>query len=732
MKHEGHGDSEDEFFERLEKEMGDTDPAESAPDSRKRWFGGKTPDAEPDSEPTEDDPAKVVNVDRPGGPSGPTLIDRVRGAKRRPVIPKWAQSVAELKQAGKGVANYAGHIASYHAIRTPWYATRLLLQSPLGAARFVGESMRWMKDAEGDVFRKEAAAHADIDRYLKLSRQRDRRVRWRAVVGLAASIMGVTTAFALYVLAPNWLLVMVGASTALALGWLGQSADEPVIHRSVDIPKVTKLTSDIVLRALGSLGIPAINQAQSRGESGFNFTAPITRDGPGWLAEGDLPYGVTVTDVADRREKLASGLRRPLGCVWPESVPDEHTGRLRLWVGDQDMSQVATAKWPLATSGSVDLFKSVKWGTDQRGRWVGITLMFIAGIIGAIPRMGKTFLLRLLMLIAALDVRAEIHTYDLKGTGDLDSVGDRVAYRHRAGEEIEDIEYAIADMRELQGELRRRAKVIRSLPRDLCPESKVTTELASRKSLGLHPIVIGVDECQIWFEHSKYGSEFKEICTDLVKRGPATGIVLLLATQRPDKDSIPTAISANASARWCLKVMGQIENDMVLGTGSYKRGVRANMFAWGDKGICYFLGEGADARIVRSAFIDAVEADRIALRARALRERAGTLAGHALGEQSETEPVTANDVLRDVLAVVPAGEPKVWSETLLSRLVELRPEIYGEWTLEQLAAALKPHGIRTGQVWGTAEDGKGVNRRGIKRADLVKAIAERDGRAEAA
>ncbi|MGX1975472.1 cell division protein FtsK [Streptomyces kronopolitis] len=732
MNHEDNEGSEHDLFAHLEKEMKDAASGGSAFHFINRGPGKPDSGTEPDPEPTEADPSKVVNVDRTGGPSGPTLMDRVRGAKRRPVIPKWARSVDEFKQAGRGVVKYAWHIASYHAIRTPWYATRLMLQAPLGAARFVGESLRWMKDAEGDVFRKEAAAHADIDRYLKLSRQRDRRVCWRTAVGVAASIMGVTTALALYVLAPDWLLATLGASAVLALGWLGQPADAPVVHRSVEIPKATKLTSDIVLRALGSLGIPAINQAQSRGEDGFNFTSPITRDGPGWLAEGDLPYGVTVTDVADRREKLASGLRRPLGCVWPESVPDEHTGRLRLWVGDQDMSQTTTAKWPLATSGGVDLFKPVKWGTDQRGRWVGITLMFIAGIIGAIPRMGKTFLLRLLLLIAALDVRAEIHTYDLKGTGDLDSVGDRVAHRHRAGEEIEDIEYAIADMRELQGELRRRAKVIRSLPRDLCPESKVTTELASRRSLGLHPIVIGVDECQIWFEHSKYGAEFKEICTDLVKRGPATGIVLLLATQRPDKDSIPTAISANASARWCLKVMGQIENDMVLGTGSYKRGVRANMFAWGDKGICYFLGEGADARIVRSAFIDAVEADRIALRARGLRERAGTLAGHALGELPDVEPVHASDVLSDVLAVVPAEEPKVWSETLLGRLAELRPEIYGEWTLEQLAAGLKPHGIRTGQVWGTAEDGKGVNRRGIKRADLLKAVAERDGSAEAA
>lgn len=81
--------------------------------------------------------------------------------------------------------------------------------------------------------------------------------------------------------------------------------------------------------------------------------------------------------------------------------------------------------------------------------------MYIAAVIGAIPRMGKTFLLRLLLLIAALDVRAELHTYDLKGTGDLDPVGEAVSHRHRAGEDDEDIEYALADMRELQEELRR-------------------------------------------------------------------------------------------------------------------------------------------------------------------------------------------------------------------------------------------------------------------------------------
>ncbi|MFI5703645.1 cell division protein FtsK [Streptomyces xanthochromogenes] len=745
MKHEDSNDPERELFDRLEREM---DPGSAEPEVQakadldagggsvfdfvKRRRNGSKDEPDTSDSTDETDPDDIIMVDLPGGPTGPGLLDRAFGAKRRAVVPAWARSWREFKKAGRGVAAYGWHVATYHAVRTPWYTARLLLQAPRGVARFIGDTMTWTVDGEGEPLRQVAASKADIESYLKLSRQRDRRVRWRTVVSIGGMVVGLSTALSLFVLAPNWLLLLVGSVTTMAMGRLGQAADNPVIHRAVEIPKATKLTSDIVLRALGALGIPAINQAQTKGGPGFFFTSPITRDGPGWLAEGDLPYGVTVTDVIERRDRLASGLRRPLGCVWPEPVPDEHTGRLRLWVGDQDMSQSKQEAWPLEKGGGVDLFKAVDWGTDQRGRWVGVTLMFIAGIIGAIPRMGKTFLLRLLLLIAALDVRAELHTYDLKGTGDLDAVGDRVSYRHRAGEEDADIEYAIADMRELQGELRRRAKVIRSLPRDICPESKVTTELASKRSLGLHPIVVGVDECQVWFEHPKYGAEFKEICTDLVKRGPATGIVLLLATQRPDKDAIPTAISANASARWCLKVMGQIENDMVLGTGSYKRGVRANMFAWGDKGICYFLGEGADARIVRSAFIDAVKADVIALRARSLRERAGTLAGHCLGEQPAADPGTQYDLLTDLLAVVPSAESKVWSESVLSLLADLRPDVYGQWTAEQLAAAIKPYGIRTTQVWGITEDGKGANRRGIKRADLLKAAAERDGKSEAA
>nr|WP_249375068.1 cell division protein FtsK [Streptomyces sp. I05A-00742] len=677
---------------------------------------------------TAQDLDAAVMVDGPGT-AGPGFMARITGAKRRPVVPSWMRDRAELKTAATWAVGHYSHVTAYHLWRSPLYTARLTLQAPRGAARFVGGTMRWVTDSEGDPVRLAAIRREDVGEYLKLSRQRDGRVRLRTLVAVLASFIGLGATLALYVLAPGWLQAVSLGTLVLALGYLGTPADDPVITRAVEMPKTQKLTSDIVLRALGALGIPAINQAQSKGRDGFVFTTPITRDGPGWRAEGDLPYGVTVTDVIDRRERLASGLRRPLGCVWPEAVPEEHTGRLVLWVGDQDMSKAKKPVWPLLKSGSVDLFKPAPYGTDQRGRWVDVTLMYISGIIGAIPRMGKTFLLRLLLLVAALDPRAALHVFDLKGTGDLGPL-ERVAHSYRPGDEDEDIDYALAVLRGVREELRRRAKVIRNLPRDLCPESKVTSELAGNKSLGLHPIVIGADECQVWFEHPKHGKELEEICTDLTKRGPALAITLLLATQRPNAQSLPTGISANASNRWCLKVMGQLENDMVLGTSAYKRGVRATMFAWGDKGIHYFVGEGADARIVGAAYIDAPEADAVAVRAYELREAAGTLTGHALGEDPVAESAASFDLLRDILAVVPAHEPKAWNETVVGRLEELRPDVYAGWAAEQLTAALKPFGIDTVQI-GRRLNGKVVNRRGIARADIAAAVADRDGIQEA-
>ncbi len=138
---------------------------------------------------------------------------------------------------------------------------------------------------------------------------------------------------------------------------------------------------------------------------------------------------------------------------------------------------------------------------------------------------------------------------------------------------------------------------------------------------------------------------------------------------------------------------------------------------------------------MRSYYIDAPAAEKIALRARGLRERPEPFPATPSGEDTpSTGP--AFDLLADLAAVI--TEPKMWSEAIVTRLASLRPGAYQAWAdLEpdaraaQLTAALKPYGIRTGQVWGTTGDGRGANRRGITRQDLTKPspnVTRRTGR----
>jgi len=640
--------------------------------------------------------------------------------ERRPILP-----VALHRDQRKAAAAFYGglwvHRLTFHTVRAPSYAAYTVAYAPRGAWRAAGTVVSWVTVAEVKPLKAAAVRKDDHATYLQLERAAGPKAHARRIVAGVMAGGGVIGVGVLWLFAPGLALALV-VITVLVLGYAGRPVDRPMIGPAVVLPQQQRLTSEIVIRALQATGLPALNQKGTT----VTFPHPIAMDGPGWLAVVDLPYGVTAGEIMDKRDKVASGLRRPLGCVWPEQAP-AHPGRLALWVGNEDMRAAKQPIWPLRRTGAVDLFRPQPFGTDQRGRWVFLTLMFASVIIGALPRMGKTVALRDLLLIAALDPRVRIHAYDNKGTGDLSPL-ECVAHCYGVGEEDDDLEPELAEMRALKDELRRRAKVIRELPKDLCPENKITPQLADQRSYGLFPIVVAVDECQVWFEHPEYGTEFERICTDLVKRGPALGMILILATQRPDAKSLPTGISANAQIRYCLKVMGQTENDMVLGTSQYKAGIRASMFTRDDLGIGYLIGgEGADARIVRTANLDAPVSEAIAFRARAMRDAAGTLSGHCIGEREDLAP--SYDLLDDLQFVYARAErrdrPGVWSGDLCVGLAKLRPEVYGGWDPDTLAAALKPYALQTGQLNMTDEAGNRFNRRGIGREALEQALAVR-------
>lgn len=659
----------------------------------------------------------------------PTPVDSSDGYRapqhtdRQPILPTWLRSAESFRSQMRWAAENAAHRAGYHAVRLPLYVARLIARSPRGLGRVLRGWLAWMLDWDGrQVVRAAVAVSADgmaRSQYVTLADERGRRVRAR----LRASAIGVVGAGAggvAILAAPVWVQLLTAGLAVASLGAVGGSPDAPLASSAVVTTRVARLSSEHVQQALLSIGIAGIN----RSPKSIGWPAPISRDGAGWRAEVDLPPGVTAGDVIERREELASALSRPLGCVWPEGAPSVHPGRLVLWVGDREMSKSPNPPWPLAKAGRVNLFEPFAFGTDPRGRRADVTLMYASAAIGSIPRMGKTFSLRLLLLAAALDPRAQVWAFDLKGTGDFRPL-QPVAHRYRAGDDPEDIEYALSALTELHTEMGRRTRVLRGLPSDLVPESKVTDQLADNASLGLYPIVVGVDECQRWFEHPEHGEAIQAICEDLVRRGPAVGIMMLFATQRPDAKSLPPVISSNVVLRYAMKVMTHTANDMILGSGASSSGIKAHQFARSDRGIGYLAGEGDDPQIVRTHYVDAVVAEQVVTRARAAREAAGTLSGYALGVEQDVQAGPSHDVLADVLSVV--GE-KAWLETVAERLAQLRPAYEG-WDRTNVSTALKPYGVVPTQTWLTdPATGKGANRYGITADAIRKAIAERDGK----
>lgn len=649
-----------------------------------------------------------VPVDPPDRP--PTFAAIVgRAQPRRPIIPASLRSREQRRQLAAWATRYGAHTALYHLTRAPKYLAKTAVWAPWGLLRTIGRVLRWAAAVEGSWrLMQQAADRDDPNAWLQLDRTRERHTRWRWwVLGFGVLALAVAV-LALINLAPGYARWLALAGLVVVFARLGRPADKPILDRVQAGQQYRKLTAELVRTALLATGY-----GKQPGDFAFR-EREIARDGNGYLAIVDVPHGVTAAMILDRRERVAAALRLPLDQVWLR--PGRHTGQVHMWVADEPVSQTRQQAWPLLKSGRVDLFAPLPLGTDERGAPITALLMFTNLVIGAIPRMGKTFVLRLVLLAAALDARVELWAADLKGTGDLGAL-ERVCRYYFVGDDDDELDALLAALRALVGEMRRRTKVIRGLPRSVCPESKVTPELAAQGKLGLHPIVVGVDECQVMFTDEQRGTEFERLCTDLIKRGPALGIILILATQRPDAKSLPTGISGNAGMRFCLRVMGQQENDMVLGTSMYRNGIRATQFTSGDKGMGWLVGAADEPVVVRTFYVDGPMAERVVARALQLRDGGGTL------PEPDRPRVRLRNLAADVRKIWPAGMDALWLNEILIRLQQLDGEMYGDMDNKTLSAGLRACGLAPVPVHRKLE-GKGHTRYGVRLDALTNAVAD--------
>lgn len=670
---------------------------------------------------TEDQESVVIPLPREGAPVDPPDESVGRHQQRRPIRPAWLRSKRDVVAAVRWTASQAVYALAFHGLRLPKYAGKTATYAPIGAVRTVGRLLRWAMAEDGNyALRQAAASNNDPQAWLRLDMQRERQSRWRwslLAAGLVAAVVAIALAWSVL---PAWVRWLIVAAAVLAFARAGRPADRPITDRVTEAKAYRKLTAELVRRALMSVQLAAINSAVAKDPSAISFPVEIHRDGPGHLAIVDLPFGVEAADVCARRGRLASGLRLPLDQVWPEPAPG-HTGRLALWVGHEPASRMRQPAWPLIRDGVVDVFKPFPFATDPRMNVVDAELIFRNWLDGGQPGSGKSFALRLKVLAAALDARAELRGYELKGVGDFEVLAP-VLTEYGNGFDDDTLARCAAMFDWLYDECERRAKRIAHYARlGKAPENKVTPELASLKGSGLHPLVVFVDEIQELFL-SRFGKQVGEIAEKVIKLGRALGVILLLGTQIPDRDSLPPGITRNVSTRFCLSVADQVANDMILGTSAYKSGYRATVFepiteaGWG---ILAGMGKPG-AR--RSFYVNTTDAAKVVARAIALRVKAGTLPDP---EAKERESGPAYDVLTDVATVWPPDEDAVWNETLIERLTDYRPDIYSGWKPAQLTAALGTHGVKVGQI-GRRIDGKAVTRRGPTHADVTDAISERD------
>lgn len=193
--------------------------------------------------------------------------------------------------------------------------------------------------------------------------------------------------------------------------------------------------------------------------------------------------------------------------------------------------------------------QAVRVGVDEQGRDYWLDTSGHSGVIVAgLPGSGKTVFLRRLVQSFALNADNRVAVFDGKGTDDF---GDLAARNVRVFSGTPDTDETIVEELERLGQyLQERAGGARGVGR----------------------VVVVVDECQGYTPTKGLTTEEKQarersakVLKDLVARGRSLGFLTVLATQKPDGDTLPTVLRDNCGLRCSGRLRTSEGEKMVLG-----------------------------------------------------------------------------------------------------------------------------------------------------------------------
>ena len=395
----------------------------------------------------------------------------------------------------------------------------------------IARQIGWWWVSEQAPLRSRAVVDGDSQEWLKLHRHAQETRKVRGLV-LLAELAAVAAACAVLAPVPPWWgWVLAGAVAVPLLARAGRPADRRIITPATVTPRFRKLNADIVLRAYYAAGL---GHPDKPGQQ-VTFGSTMARDGEGSRVLVDLPYGKGLNDAVRSKHKIASGLDVTETQVFIHRDPTSHR-RHTLWVADRDPLAVPVGRTPLLACKPTDIWRPAPLGLDERGQLVTVPLMWNCVLISALPRAGKTFSARLLALYAALDPYVKLSVFDAKGSPDWRKfalVADRCAFGLTPTRDGLPVEILLDTLQEIRRDVEDRYHRLSAMPTDVCPEGKLTREIARDPRWRMPVRLVVLEEFQEFFDLGELSKEIAALLVFLVKVAPGAGVILLDATQRP-------------------------------------------------------------------------------------------------------------------------------------------------------------------------------------------------------
>jgi hypothetical protein len=290
----------------------------------------------------------------------------------------------------------------------------------------------------------------------------------------------------------------------------------------------------------------------------------------------------TVDSLTAHRQQLAADLDSRLNHVREVRVqPMEGASSARVMIIRRDPFQDRSpVPWPNRTAEHLSLWDSIPVGVDETGAPVVVRLVEKNLLIGGEPGAGKSAVLSLIAATAALDPDCRLYLLDGKQV--------ELAPWMPSAEAL--VGPHINEANVLLGHLR---NVMEHRYQELLAEGirKV------RRGLPLHVLIC--DELALYLQDPdrKQRGLFAEQLRDLIARGRAAGIIVVVATQKPSVDTIPSSIRDLIALRLALRCTTPQASDTILGQGWATGDADASTVAIGQRGVGFLLAE--DERPIR-------------------------------------------------------------------------------------------------------------------------------------